>query len=284
MLSSAYRSVYPPSQALASALLTATFTQITRTISTRPAPRMSAYPTTTYTSRHSSFPYTPQDFTRLDSTPDPDFYAPPRFVTHIDDNAIAALRTYYSSNLPQTGRILDLCSSWISHLPENQAALAEATAKRVDSSSASKDPELDTSLEVIGLGMNRAELDANPVLSRKIVKDLNAEPRISLEEIGDQPIDAATCVVSIDYLTKPVEVLTSVRQLLTPHGMAHLVLSNRCFPTKAVARWLQVDELERTRMVGDYLWWSGHRDIEIITVVDGRGGTDPLWVVRGKKE
>ncbi|KAL8634959.1 MAG: hypothetical protein Q9228_007502, partial [Teloschistes exilis] len=63
------------------------------------------------------YPYTPASFTRMDNTPDSDFYSQPRFVTHIDDAAIARLRTYYLHNLPRTGRILDLCSSWISHFP-----------------------------------------------------------------------------------------------------------------------------------------------------------------------
>lgn len=75
----------------------------------------------------------------------------------------------------------------------------------------------------------------------------------------------------------------------------HLVVSNRCFPSKVVARWLRVDEEERLRMVGDYLWFSGWRRVEVVVLSDGRGAgegrgwlgllgagrVDPLWVVRG---
>ena len=155
--------------------------------------------------------------------------------------------------------------------------------------------------------MNEAELRRNGVLRSWKVWDLNAEAEVQgLEGFvgGDNGgIDAVTCVVSIDYLTKPVEVLRGVRTRTKSGGTVHLVISNRCFPTKAVAKWLRVNEEERLLMVGDYLWFAGWRDIEIVTVCDGSDsgvdeaqpsglqalarmmgmrGSDPLWVVRGK--
>lgn len=135
--------------------------------------------------------------------------------------------------------------------------------------------------------MNKAELDANPILSSTHLQDLNTNPTLphSLS-----PVSATTCVVSIDYLIHPIEVLSSLLNITEPGGKVHLVISNRCFPTKAVGRWLRVSEEERLQMVGDYLWWSGWREVEIVTVCDGkgeggwwRGRPDPLWVVRGVK-
>ena len=38
-----------------------------------------------------TFPFGPEEFQRYDETPDTSFYSQPRFVTHIDDGAIAAL-------------------------------------------------------------------------------------------------------------------------------------------------------------------------------------------------
>lgn len=101
-----------------------------------------------YAPQHSTFPYTEKDFQREDSRSDGSFYSSPRFVTHIDDAAIASLRSYYDTALPQKGRILDFCSSWVSHYP-----------KRIETSRENGE------MTVIGMGMNDAELVTHPVRS-----------------------------------------------------------------------------------------------------------------------
>src|SRR5205823_5166227 len=53
-------------------------------------------------------------FDRVDEGDDAVFYAPPRFVTHIDDEAIAAVGELYEE-LGVKGDVLDLMSSWVSH-------------------------------------------------------------------------------------------------------------------------------------------------------------------------
>jgi hypothetical protein len=200
---------------------------------------------------------------------DTSFYRVPRFVTHIDDNAIHNLRKYYAENLPRKGRILDLCSSWVSHYPPE----TEKAARSGD-------------LEILGTGMNKSEMSMNPVLKAWNIQDLNVDPDVRLPnsesgEPSEEKLDASTCVVSIDYLTRPVDVLASIRGQTDVGGKVHLAISNRCFPTKVVGRWLNIGEDERLEMVGDYLWWSGWRGIEIVTVVEGTWMKDPLWVVRG---
>lgn len=248
-----------------------------------------------YNPRHASFPYTAADFKRADETSDSDFYGSPRFATHIDDNAIGLLREYYAKNLPQAGRILDLCSSWISHFPrelEEQAVATKRRTKEIDDQE--KTFEESSRLEVIGQGMNAAELSANPILSSSILQDLNTAPDLP-ERLA--PLDATSCVVSIDYLVQPVKVLASILDRTRLGGKIHLAVSNRCFPTKAVGRWLRVSEEERLQMVGDYLWFAGWRNIEICALNDGktdmsassgimdwfRGRSDPIWVVRASK-
>ena len=200
------------------------------------------------------------------------------------------------------GRVLDFCSSWISHFPKELEALAVASKK-----AAATDPDEPAkpqiggresrNLEVVGLGINARELSANPILKTSILQDLNTTPDIPSSVA---PLDASTCVVSIDYLTKPVEVLRSLLKHTKSDGQVHLVVSNRCFPTKAVGRWLRVGEEEKLEMVGDYLWFAGWRNIKICTLNDGKGQTeigassgimdwfgagrtDPLWVVHGTK-
>lgn len=266
-----------------------------------------SYPTRSYHPRHTTWPYSQADLTPQDPSSDADFYSSPRFVTHIDDHAIELLAKYYDAVLPRQGRILDFCSSWISHFPRSLDDAAKTGQ-----------------LQVAGMGMSAPELKANKLLQgRWAVKDLNAQPklpqmaelfagklaanRVAEATAQDEPtLDASVCVVSIDYLTSPVRILQSVLQNTKADGTVHLVISNRCFPTKAVSRWLRIDEDERLDMVGDYLWFAGWRDIEIVTLSDGKlaeeesaaqqgglsaimkmmgmgGRCDPLWVVRAKK-
>ena len=226
----------------------------------------------------------------MDPGNDASFYGPPRFVTHIDDNAIINLKKYYDNELPRKGTILDFCSSWISHYPPevfNAARKREEHANKRDVQAVeaqTKDGKDAGGLVVLGTGMNDAELKANPLLWRYAVQDLNEDPEVRLPGVYESgettKLDASTCVVSIDYLTKPVDVLSSIRRQTVEGGRVHLAISNRCFPTKVVGRWLKVREQERLEMVGDYLWWSGWRDVEIVEVVNGGFMTDPLWVVR----
>jgi hypothetical protein len=277
----------------------------TATLSTKQNPTTAAtmpplpYPTTPYIPRRATWPYNPSDFTRQDSKPDTNFYSSPRFVTHIDDAAIASLRAYYASVLPASGRILDFCSSWVSHYPPEIENAAKQGA-----------------LQIIGMGMNEAELGANDVLNAgRLLVDLNEDPDIAKALKSHDPspskLNTSTCVVSIDYLTSPLALLTSLRSATASNGTVHLVISNRCFPTKAISRWLRVDEDERLQMVGDFLHFAGWKGIEIVEVSDGRvvnlegegegqmpsglqglisvmgggsGRRDPLWVVRGVNE
>ena len=256
------------------------------------------WPVKPYTPRHSSWPYNDSDFTRQDSSSDDSFYSAPRFVTHIDDAAIATLREYYDGVLPKKGKILDFCSSWVSHYPKSVEDAANSGE-----------------LKVIGLGMSKSELDKNPVLNAgRLVMDLNKDHLIADalskanmvgHDDGDK-LDASTNVVSTDYLTQPVGVLKSLREVTKTGGTVHLTISNRCFPTKAISRWLRVGEEERLLMVGDFLHFAGWTQIEIVELSNGKvdndqqseppqgfnslmawmgmNSKDPLWVVRAVKE
>ena len=93
--------------------------------------------------------------------------------------------------------------------------------------------------ELVALGMNTTELAANPAATRWLVHDLNADPVLPFPD-GD--FDAVTCCVSVDYLTRPVEVVREVARVLRPGGPFVVTFSNRCFPTKAVHGWLATDD------------------------------------------
>jgi len=199
-----------------------------------------------------SFP--PDFFKRQDEEPDSRFYAFPRFVTHIDDGAIGAVTSLYGEMLPEGGRLLDLMSSWVSHLPVD-----------VDYE------------EVVGLGMNAEELARNPRLARYDVQDLNHNPRLPYESAS---FDGAMCCVSIDYLVRPAEVLRDVGRVLKPGAPFVVTFSNRCFPTKAVMVWLALDEQSRVEFVERLFEISGRYDR--VTAYDrSPGGGDPLYAVVG---
>jgi hypothetical protein len=233
-----------------------------------------------YTPQAAKWPYTSRDFERQDESPDTEFYDSPKYVTHIDDNAIENLAKYYDAALPKEGKVLDLCSSWLSHYPARLAAD-------------------DAAIEVYGTGLNQAELDKNKLFGasqsgRRAVQDLNVDPDISHAFPGDTKFNASTCTVSIDYLSQPLAVLSSLRARTAENGTVHLAVSNRAFWHKVVRRWMEVDERGRLEMVGDYLWFAGWREVEIVTIVEksergggvwgmmGKGAPDPLWVVQGR--
>lgn len=197
----------------------------------------------------------PGAFDKEDPADDAAFYVEPRLVTHIDDAAIAALTDYYRAALPAGGAVMDLMSSWVSHLP----------------------PEI-AYAEVIGHGMNAAELAANPRLTRAFVQDLNREPSLPLP---DASLDAVTICVSVQYLEQPVEVLGELARVLRPGGRVHIAFSNRCFPTKVVMIWRMLDERQHTQLVSVYLDRAGFTDIQIHRLLDGRV-SDPMTVVTAR--
>lgn len=208
-------------------------------------------------SDRSSAPLPPEAFRRLDETPDEQFYAQPRFVTHIDDAAIGAVTQLYREYFPPGGQILDLMSSWVSHLP----------------------PEV-TYAGVTGLGLNGAELARNPRLTRRVVQNLNADPVLPFDTAS---FDGCGICVSIDYLTDPVTVLREVGRVLKPGAPVVIAFSNRCFPTKAVALWHALDDAGHVALVQEFLRLAGSfGDVVGLDRSPRPGRSDPLYAVVGR--
>jgi len=192
-----------------------------------------------------------EPFARVDASDDAHFYAVARKVVHLEPGAIEALRSIYEARFPSGVTVLDLMSSWRSHLPDGLG-------------------------RVVGLGMNAEEMAANPQLDAWVVHDLNRAPRLPFP---DASFGAVACAVSVQYLVQPLEVFADVRRVLAPGGPVVVSFSNRCFPTKAVALWLSGDEDDHRLVVRTYLERSG-----FVEVVDERVETpdDPLFVVTGR--
>jgi len=199
----------------------------------------------------------PAAYQRDDEAVDGEFYLYPRRVVHIDDGAIAALGRLYAELLSPGGRVLDLMSSWRSHLPAGFRAGA-----------------------VVGLGLNAEEMADNPQLTRHLVHDLNLEPTLPF---GDGEFDGALCAVSVQYLTHPVRVFREVGRVLRPGAPFAVSFSNRCFPTKAVAIWLDSTDRQHLALVGSYFEAAGGW-LDVHAEDRSPGDGDPLYAVWARKQ
>lgn len=202
---------------------------------------------------------------RQDEADDGIFYAQPRRVHHIDSRARQELQALYGRLLTPGSRVLDLMAGWRSHLP-------------------------DYGLTVTGLGMNGAEMAENPALAEHRVHDLNRKPGLPFT---DAAFDAVVCSLSIEYLTRPLEVLTDLRRVLRPGGLVVVSFSERWFPTKAIGLWLQLQAFERLGLVLDWLRQAGFSELASETLrgwprppgdmyINRTPFSDPLYAAWGR--
>ncbi|WP_319407151.1 methyltransferase domain-containing protein [uncultured Desulfosarcina sp.] len=173
-------------------------------------------------------------FARRDEQPDNRFYGNPRLVHHLDETARYMVADLYKRFVKDGMKVLDLMSSWVSHLPEGVEPAG-----------------------VSGLGMNRTELEQNPRLTDVHVHDLNVSPVLPYD---NESFDIAICSVSVEYLTRPFEVFADVGRVLKPGGTFVVTFTNRWFPPKVVRIWEQIHEFERVGLVMEYFLKSGSFD------------------------
>lgn len=205
----------------------------------------------------------PEQRTKLDPGDDGLFYEQPRFVTHVDDPFIDQLTDLYRQRLKPDSQILDLMSSWVSHLPEEM-----------------------TFAEVIGHGLNPAELQRNPRLDRWFVQNLNQNPQLPLP---DDSLDAVLIAVSVQYLQQPEAVFQEIRRVLRTGGLVIVSFSNRMFFQKAIQAWCDASEAKRVTLVCDYFRATLGFSLPetVVNVSDrppilqlfGLGGSDPFYAV-----
>lgn len=169
----------------------------------------------------------PDAFSRLDESDDSIFYATDRFVSHLDATALATVEHIIGSVVTMEDPvILDLMAGWDSHIPSSVKPAA-----------------------VVGLGLNRNELEANPSLNEVVIHDLNKDPVLPFP---DGAFDVVLNTVSVDYMTRAVEVFKEVQRVLKPGGIFVVVFSSRMFPEKAVKVWKDADEGERLILVHEF--------------------------------
>jgi SAM-dependent methyltransferase len=164
---------------------------------------------------------------KLDASDDSLFYDQPRFVTHVDEGFIQQLTDLYRDRLQPHTRILDLMSSWVSHLPT----------------------DLDFA-HVEGHGLNEEELARNPQLHHYFIQNLNQNQQLPLP---DQSFDAVLNTVSVQYLQYPEAILSEIYRVLKPGGICIISFSNRMFYQKAIQAWRDSSEEQRLELVQRYM-------------------------------
>ncbi len=210
----------------------------------------------------------PNQRTKLDNTDDTQFYSMPRFVTHVDEGFIDQLTQLYRDRLKPNTRILDMMSSWVSHLPE----------------------EIEFA-HVEGHGLNQEELARNRRLNHYFVQNLNENPQLPLQ---DEDFDAVLICVSVQYLQYPDAVFSEIHRILKPGGIAIISFSNRMFFQKAIAAWREGTEASRVELVKSYFQSvPGFHPPEVIAnqsaapsflQMFGVGGGDPFYAVIAQRK
>lgn len=199
-------------------------------------------------------PFRPEHFRREDESPDLLFYVQPRLLVHIDETAIEAARRLYAELLPARGALLDVMSSYRSHMP----------------------PELAWT-RLAGIGLNEVELRENGQLTEHAVKDLNAEPTLPY---GDAEFDGAVVTVSVQYMTQPVELFREVARVLRPGAPFAITYSDRMFPTKAVWIWRALGDRGRASLIASYFKHAGgFGEVRAQERAPASAGHDPLYAV-----
>jgi SAM-dependent methyltransferase len=205
----------------------------------------------------SNFPL--EYFSRVDESDDEFFYAQPRKVVHIDDNAIDTVSAVFRDFIPVDSVVLDFMSSWKSHWPQDHL-------KR----------------RLVGLGLNSEEMIDNLDLDEHIVQDVNQDPRLPFH---DNLFDAVVITVSVQYLTKPIDIFRELNRVMKENGVLVVSFSNRMFATKAVNIWRNTDDNGHLDLVSSYMQYAeGFKDIKGgLANAQSSPPNNPLFVVMGTK-
>ena len=174
-----------------------------------------------------------EDRDKSDISDDEIFYQQPRFVHHLSDSFRTRLTSLYSEYLLNHHIILDLMSSWVSHLPTNIRYK-----------------------KVIGHGMNQAELSSNERLDSFFVQNLNKKQNMPIE---DSSIDVGLIVAGWQYLQYPEKVSLELSRIIKSDSLLIISFTNRAFWTKAPNIWTYSSEEKRIEYVTSVLTANGWR-------------------------
>jgi hypothetical protein len=177
-------------------------------------------------------------------------------ISNVDAAALAAIADIYRELMPEGGAILDVMSSWVSHLP----------------------PEIEYR-RVAGIGVDACVLSENPFLDEWRVQDLNRNPTLPY---GNGEFDGAAICGAIQHLTRPDEVIREIGRVLRPGAPLVVTFSQRCLATTAIACWCLLDDAAQLCLVARHFVEAGNwTDIRCIDRTPPSGGV-PLYAVIAK--
>jgi len=192
---------------------------------------------------------------KIDETNDAFFYDYPKIVYHVDSTFVDRLTNLYRDRIPAKGKVLDMMSSWVSHLPS--------------------DIQYET---VHGHGLNYEELARNPALDIFKLQNLNDNQTLPFES---DYYDAVICAVSVQYLQQPEKVFAEISRVLKYKGVAIISFSNRMFYQKAITGWIERGDTGRAKLVSEY-FRSSTKFTEPEIIMEGAGISGGLLASFGR--
>lgn len=192
---------------------------------------------------------------KLDRSDDALFYSEPRFVHHLDAGFRERLTRLYRDRIPPCAVVLDLMSSWVSHLPEGVEYQ-----------------------EVVGHGLNSEELAANPRLDRHWIQDFNRDQHLPL---SDASVDVSMMVAGWQYLQEPEAIAAELFRITRPKGSVIVAFSNRMFFSKAPQIWTDAGDREHLTYVATVLMAQGWPKPEILAEQTRSEGVMGLFGANG---
>ncbi|MCO5189273.1 MAG: class I SAM-dependent methyltransferase [Anaerolineae bacterium] len=195
-------------------------------------------------------------FDREDEGDDAQFWGMPRANRFVDEAGQTTLAALYRELVPEDGLVLDLMAGWESHLS------ADATG------------------ELFGLGLNSAELAANPRLAERVIHDLNRDPALPYPEAY---FDAVLCAGSIEYVIHPLAVFSEANRILKAGGPLIVSFSERSYAAKVLSGWKLLNAAQRVALVASYFTLTGNWDAPN-TRFKVLPDSDPLFMVWAHKQ
>ena len=178
------------------------------------------------------------DRLKIDENEDEIFYRNPRYVHHLSQSFRKRLTSLYTEYLSSHYIVLDLMSSWVSHLPPNEIYR-----------------------KVIGHGMNEAELNSNNRFDKYWIQNLNKSQILPLE---DSTVDVCLLVAGWQYLQYPEKISLEISRITKNNSFFIVSFTNRAFWTKSPYIWRENSDIGRIEYVKDVLTSTGWKIEKII--------------------
>ena len=178
------------------------------------------------------------DRDKIDSSDDKIFYKQPKYVHHLGSSFRKRLSNLYLEYIYDHYVILDLMSSWVSHLP------SEKRYKKI-----------------IGHGMNESELSSNKRLDKFWVQNLNNTQNMPIK---DSSVDIGLIVAGWQYLQYPEKVSNELSRIIKTDSLLIISFTNRAFWTKSPNIWTNSTDEGRIEYVMNVLNDNGWNIEKII--------------------